>query len=377
MAVDLVAEALSTSREEVSRLLSSGHLRAMRYRDLSYYVLRRAYRGFEEGTSVIISSQGPVLVRGFPSIKRVLVLSLAVPRHFPGKVYVEEKMNGYNVRAVLVDGELYALTRGGYICPYTTVRLRRLYGEKLTSLLEELGNYMVNGEVVGEENPYTRHRYPEAPLFDFFIFDIRSLSGNEPLPLEERYRLVEEHGLRGAPLLGVVDREDVEAIKSIVARLDREDREGIVMKDPENRVTPLKYTTSSANLGDVEAGMRFFFDEGRSYLYSRILREAFRVYEMGGAEETAERLGRAIIEPLLASIEQVEEGGQLVEEFTLRFGSQEEAEEFLAFYESVGAPLLYYRVVSSEDEVVVRVAKAKETEDEFLRILETGISPLD
>jgi len=377
MAVDLVAEALSTSREEASRLLSRGHVRAMRFRGLSYYVLRRDFGVFEEGTSIIASRDGPVVVRGFPSIRRVLVLSLAVPRHFPGMVYVEEKMNGYNVRAVLVDGELYALTRGGYICPYTTARMRRLYGEPLSSLLESLGGYMVNGEVVGEENPYMRHRYPEAPLFGFFIFDIRSLSGNEPLPLEDRYRLVDEYGLQGVPLLGVAERGNVEAIRGMVARLDKEGREGVVMKDPENRVAPLKYTTSSANLGDIEAGMRFFFDEGRSYLYSRILREAFRVYESGGAEEAAERLGRAILEPLLASIEQVEEGGQLVEEFTLRFGGLEEAREFLAFYEAVGAPLLYYRVVSSAGEVVLRVAKAKETEDEFARILETGLSPLD
>ncbi len=377
MGVDLLAEALSLSREEAHSLLSKGTVRPMRFRGLNYYVLRRPVKGYEEGTAVIVGGEGPRVVRGFPSIRRVLLLSVAVPRHFPGKVYVEEKMNGYNVRVVEVDGQIYALTRGGYICPYTTARLRRLYGDELASLLKELEGYMINGEVVGLENPYTRHRYPEAPLFDFFVFDLREASTNKPVPVEERYRLVEEHGLRSVPLLGVVDRRDVDAIRGFLEKLEGEGREGIVMKDPEYRVPPLKYTTGAANLGDIAAGMRFFFDEGRSYLYSRILREAFRAYEAGSLDDLAEKLGRSILEPLLASIEEVEEGGQLVEEFTLRFASRGEAEEFLAFYESVGAPLLYYRVEEAGAEVVVRVAKAKETHDEFARILETGISPLD
>jgi len=376
--VDVLAEALSITREEAYSYITRGAVRAMRYRSLPYYVLRRPIRGFEEGTAVLVGREGPLVVRGYPPIRRVLLLSTAVPRHFPGEVYVEEKMNGYNVRVVMVDGELLALTRGGYICPYTTARLTREQGEALRGLLGEMEGYMVNGEVVGVENPYTRHRYPEAPLFGFFVFEIREASSGKPLPIPERMRKVEEHGLRGVRLLGVIGKDDVEGLKEILRSLDEEGREGVVLKDPEYRVPPLKYTTPAANLGDIEAGMRFFFDEGRSYLYSRILREAFRVYEEGGGlEELERRLGGAILEPLLRAIEEVEEGGQLVEEFTLRMSSLEEAREFLAFYEGVGAPLLYYRVAQRDGEVLVTVAKAKETFDEIARILETGLSPID
>ena len=381
--VDLLAEALGVSTERAAQLARSRSIRVLRYRDLVYVVLRRDMHGHYEGTSVLYhpASGESMVVEGYPHIQRVLLLGTAVPRHFIDKVYVEEKMNGYNVRVVEFRGSILALTRGGYICPYTTSRVRRLYGRQLARLLEAVGGSpVVAGEAVGLENPYTRFYYPEAPSWDFFVFDIFK-RGLEPLPVEERHSLAADAGLRSVRLLGVYDKDDVAGIKGAVDMLEREGREGVVLKDPYYRVPPLKYTTGHINVADVEEGMRFPFDEGHTFIFSRALRQIFKAFEEGWSEERlraeAERLGRAILAPALESLKHRASGGRVAEEFTLTFESHEELEEYLAHAASLGVQAMVVRLEYYDGKVKARLVKSKKTHEVYGRILRTGLSPLD
>lgn len=377
-AARILASVLGVDVDEARELLSRRSLRLLRFEDVWYVSFRRRLRGLEEGTLVAWRGGEVRVVHGYPSIRRVLIPEVALPRWFPGpRIALEEKMNGYNVRVFSLDGRVYAVTRGGLICPYTTRRLRRLHGEGLLEAIKSLGGedeHFLAGEVVGLENPYTRYRYPEAPDFGFFVFDV--FRGPEPLPLRIRDAAVEAGRLRRVRVLAEAAPSDFDIFWSVMEELEREDREGVVIKDPDYRVPPLKYTTSATNVGDLRLGMTFPFDEGRSFLFSRILREIFKTWQGRGAGP--EELGRALLEPAVASVERVRRGEQLVEEFTLTMEGVDEVEELVEYFAGLGVPVSLVSVEALKGgSVRARFVKAKESEREIRRILATGLSPLD
>jgi len=378
----ILAEALKIPIERAERLLESKSTRFMSYRDIRYIVLRRDIADHNEGTTIILGRNGKYrIIEGYPHIKRVLILSKAVPRHFIDYVVVEEKMDGHNVRVIRHDNEIYALTRGGYICPYTTHRMRKKYGKQLEKLFDDLGEEtVVAGEVVGMENPYTRYYYPEAPYWDFFIFEIFP-DGKNPLPIRERRQLVKEYGLRGVPQLGVVHKDDWHTLLEIVKGLESAAREGVVLKDPEHRVEPLKYTTAYINTRDIMEGMKYPFDEGHTFIFPRVLRQMFKAFEEEWDEarlrEEAQRLGEAILLPALESIIKYSRGEILAEEFILEFDSLKELEEFITFAASLGIPITVVSIDTGDTSIKAKLLKHKRTPEHYRRIFRTGISPLD
>ncbi len=375
-AAEIVAGVLGIDVGEAARLMRR-RLRAMSYRGLRYIVFRGETHGFREGT-VILAGREPVVVHGYPAIRRLVLLSYTA-RHMVDRIVVEEKMNGYNTRVVYYEGEVYAITRGGYICPYTTARIRRMYGDKLRRLGEENPGVVLAGEVVGLENPYVPVYYPEAPGFDYFVFD--AFRGDKPLPLRERDRLVSEYGLRRVRILGVIDKWDNESLRRFIELIEAEGREGIVIKDPEYRVPPLKYTTVSTNIGDIEEGMRYPFDEGKGYLFPRIVRLLAQGYEEDWRgeklEEIAKRLGMAILRPALETLRKRAEGGLVAAEYRLVFPDEQVLGEFLEYMRSLGVDIVASIIGSTEEGLAARIMKIKETHDEYTRLLKTGISPLD
>lgn len=378
--VQVLSEAFDIDVERAEKLLESKSTRVMRFRGFKYIALRRDLADHYEGTVVIVTRDGYRVIEGYPHIARILLLSKAVPRHFIDYVVVEEKMDGYNVRVARVDGEILALTRGGYICPYTTGRMRRKYGNALNKLFDEIGDEaVVIGEVVGMENPYTRYYYPEAPYWDYFVFDI--YRHGSPLKVVERRRLVEDHGLRNVPQLGVVHKENWQDVQEIVMGLESAGREGVVLKDPEYRVPPLKYTTSYINARDVQEGMKYPFDEGHTFIFPRVLRQMFKAYEEGWDEERlveeARRIGEALLKSAVESIRRFAVGEPIAEEFILEFVDLEELEEFVSYSASLGIPLTILSIDKVDSAIKARLLKHKRTPDHYRRIFKTGLSPLD
>ncbi len=378
---DILAEALGVSIDRAKSLLESKSTRVMRYKGITYITLRRDVAGHYEGTVVLIDRRGGFrVVEGYPHIKRVLLLSKALPLHFIDEVVVEEKMDGHNVRVIKFEDRILAITRGGYICPYTTHKINTIYGKRVSSLLEEIGeDTVIVGEVVGMENPYTRYHYPEAPQWDYFVFDI--FVNNRPLSVAERRRLVEDHGLRNVPLLGRFNKNDWQLVLDVVRGLEELGREGVVLKDPQYRVEPLKYTTSYINIRDIMEGMKYPFDEGHTFIFPRVLRQMFKAVEEGWNEEelrrVASQLGEAILLPAVESIYKFMREGKLAEEFLLTFHDMEALENFLSYSASLGIPLTIVSLERGDGIIKVLIHKPKRTPDYYRRILKTGISPLD
>mgnify|MGYP006284238047 CR=1 FL=1 len=279
------------------------------------------------------------VVRGFPSIPRVLVLDPGVPEHFDGPVAIEEKLNGYNVRIARIDGEVFAFTRGGYVCPYTTWFAR---DRSLSGFFEAYPEHVLCGELIGPENPYTTHDYEEADSAALRVFDIRHRVSGTPLPVAERYECCETHDLPGVPTFGIHDHDDAAAeARTVIDDLDERGREGVVLKSLDGQ-RAVKYTTSAIHRSDLAHAFDKPFDYGRDFLFARVIREAFQAVEFeeseAAARERARDLGEAILLPAVESIRAVDRGEEIGDEHAVR-GDSWAIESLLAQLQSTGLHL--------------------------------------
>ncbi len=298
----------------------------------TYRHLTSGTRGIERGTVLIEDTA----VRGFPSIPRVLVLETGIPAYFDGPLAVEEKLNGYNVRIADV-GEIFAFTRGGHVCPYTTHIARRQLD--LEPFFEAHPEAMLCAEFVGPENPYTAHQYPAVESIDARVFDVRDRETGTPMPVERRREVLDRIDLHQPELFGVHDPERaVEAVETTIEDLESRRREGVVMQSMDGRDL-LKYTTGQQHHRDLAFALSLPFDYGRDFLFSRIIREGFQAIEFDEGEaaikERAHSLGESILEPMVETIRAVEEDQTIGERHTVR-GSPEAVSGLLGHLESQG-----------------------------------------
>ncbi|NKE34860.1 RNA ligase [Natronococcus sp. JC468] len=312
------------------------HLERRAYEGREYRHVPDYRRGVERGT-VLIAGE---VVRGFPKVPRTLVLETGVPTQFEDRVAVEEKLNGYNVRVVRLAGEQLAFTRSGMVCPFTTRVLGRLVD--LEALFDENPEAMVCGEMIGPENPYTAHDYPEVDSLAFRAFDWRDRRTGEPLDVADRRERYERYGVPQTRLFGEYALEDAASeVGRIVAELDAEGREGVVLRSPD-ATTLLKYTTAASTRSDLAYAFSLPFDYGQAFMFRRLLREGFRTVERGeddeDARERAHEIGEAILLSMREAIRTVEDGGSIGERHTVR-ASHETIEALLEHLREQGLTL--------------------------------------
>ena len=111
-----------------------------------------------------------------------------------------------------------ALTRGGYVCPFTTKKAQQLMN--LDDFFADNPDLVICGEMVGTDNPYVSQYYPEIGKLGFRVFDIRHKLSNEPLTIKDKRELLKRYDLPPVRLFGVFSAEDahekiIEIIKEI------------------------------------------------------------------------------------------------------------------------------------------------------------------
>lgn len=125
--------------------------------------ISRISSGRERGTVLA----GERRIPGYPRIGRVFSLAPGLKRAARA-FYVEEKLDGFNARYFIHGGQIYGLTRGGFVCPYLTDRTdlidRRFF--------DDHPDMVLCGEIVGKANPYTRESHLAIDDVEFFLFDI-------------------------------------------------------------------------------------------------------------------------------------------------------------------------------------------------------------
>ncbi|MCS7130421.1 MAG: RNA ligase [Archaeoglobaceae archaeon] len=341
--MNFVAEALNLSKFSTERLEERGILRRAFvkhpfFSDIVEAVrIEKKFGIYEEGTVIVKGKESLRVFRGFPKIRRILYLESGLKKHFGSKkIAVEEKMNGYNVRIGIIGENIYAITRRGLICPYTTEKAR----EKISKeFFDEYPEHMLCCEAIGKASPYVPDYYGIDDL-EFFLFDVRESKTNKALSIYDKEEIAKRYGLKMVDLLLKTSAEDIENIKKTLEELNERGREGVVFKDLEMLLPPLKYTTSFSNCGDLSYAFKNFEEYGRDFMLARIIREAFQTFEFkDDLDKRAHRLGKAILSSAIESIRKVSEGKEVTELLTLNFSSEEILELFKIHLKLVGINL--------------------------------------
>lgn len=369
-----LADYLEFDKERVQHLFDKNYLARNwgRYE----YLLRfdKEISHIERGTVLYEKDGSFEIITGFPKIRRAMVLNPTIKKHFNGveKVVVEEKMNGYNVRIATIKGEILAITRSGYICPYTTEKAN----EKLNlKFFEDFPELVLYGEMIGPDNPYLSKDIYGIESVEFYIFDIREKNTGEPLRIIKKQEILQKYGFFQVKSFGEISVETApEKITEIIKELGEEEREGVVIKDPQMVLPSLKYTSSQSNCSDLRHAFKFYNEAGREYLLSRIVREGFQTVEWeenkADFEKRCIQLGESILNSLRESIRTVKKGQRLYEEARIRVKNLETAASFEEYLKRLGIDAVFEepQLIGNEYLIIIRKIN-KSTNDKTQAIL--------
>ncbi len=296
-----------------------------RFGPLEYVRLTDAFRGLPRGTARF----GEDVVPGYPPIGRVLNLENGLRHHFEAPFHVEEKVDGYNVRIFRHQGELLALSRGGFICPFTTDRLPDLMAPAVFDAEPDL---IVCAEVAGPGNPYLEGSPPgiEDDVV-LFVFDLMRFGRPGFVPAAERYALYERHRLPAVPAHGRFHPDRPAALREVLRELDTRGVEGVVLKEDSARQKRAKYVTPASVIQDIAAMADGLMELPPEYFTNRLLRLALILEESPELDRDGlrERLGAALLDPLLTAVRGYHDSHKVAHPFRCRFRGRENAERFI------------------------------------------------
>ncbi len=275
---------------------------------IEYARFKEHCKGIERGTAVVKGR----IIRAYPHIKRIFTLGKGIAHNMEGvdKVFLEEKIDGFNVRIVYIDKQIFGFSRGGFLESFITEKAR---GLKLERFFKDNPGYVLCGEMIGN-TPFTK------PTDDFdvrlYIFDIDDGAGNLLGP-EERYRLLERYGIGYAPRLGSFRTDDMKGIMKVALSLNKGRKEGMVIKS-RDRKKVLKYVTANSDLEDIAQCSNIFFDMPLGFYHQRILRSSYFIKDFGfDRKKYALKLGEAFYDGLEGALNEIENGGSVDEEFEI------------------------------------------------------------
>lgn len=339
MNLGAVADGLGISAERMERMVGR-MVRASDWPPPRHLRFDKAVAGVEAGTVVFDEDE---IVYGYPKIRRAMMLAPALRSHFSGGVLVEEKMNGHNVRVARVMGRTVALTRGGFICPYSTEVAR---DQIPAQIFTDHPDLVLCGEMVGPKNPYVPKDVYPADSMDFYLFDTSRKGRRDLNGSLSTHALADEYGIRSVQLFGEFGLEEAaEEIKKIVRDLGGRGREGVIIKDPANLKSPIKYTSSESNCRDLEYAFRYYNDYGQDFFFSRVVREGFQATEWSEGEgeflERCLRLGRSMLAPMRKTVEAKIAGEAIVQEVEIMVRDLQTAKDFEEHFRRMGVRAIF------------------------------------
>ncbi len=363
---------LNLRPKNLERSFKNGNIKFYDNQGVEGLQFRKGVGHIESGTMLCFGNKLEI-IRGFPRIRRTLLLTPALEEHFNKEIVVEEKMNGYNVRIALIDKKIIAFTRGGYICPYTTKKAPEILD--METFFQDNPELVICGEMVGTENPYVTHHYREIGKLGFRIFDLRFKTSNKPISIDDKLALLESYNLPRVNFFGTIKIEDaVERIFEIIHELGNDHREGVVIKDPEMKIDPVKYTTSQAHLGEIEYAFTYPFDFGRSFFFSRVIREGFQAFELNESEDEMKKrahlLGESILYPMIRTIKLISDGNSAYEDITIHVDNVEEADDFARHLRDLGVVAVVHSFIDGKA-VIRRIHQS--TSDKISNFLRGGL----
>ncbi|PWG64352.1 RNA ligase [Sediminicurvatus halobius] len=317
-------------RNTLDEALARGKAERRRFESLEYVRFSDGFAGIARGTVQLPDGR---LLPGYPSIGRIQSLARGLRRQYAGPFWAEEKIDGFNVRLVQHDGALYAFSRGGFVCPFSTDRLPDLLDP---TVFESEPALILCAEIAGPENPYLEGSPPQVREdVALFVFDIIRGADGAFLEPPAKSALAARYGLPMARSFGRFTADDQQALGSILRQLDAEGSEGLVFKG-EGGGGRTKYVTGRSNIADISLCSEQLLDLPPEYFTNRLLRLALFTDELGSADAPAleRELGRAFLQGLERAVARSREVGRVGHRFRCRFRQRRNAEHFIAHLEA-------------------------------------------
>ncbi len=344
----------------LARALDTGRVVQESYEGVELLRLDKDVHGIHRGT--VIAPEGAII--SFPRIRRILHLERGIKRNLKGPFYVEEKVDGYNVRVAGPGSTVLAFSRGGFVCPFATDRVGEFMDAE--TFFRDHPRIVLCCEAAGPGSPYNSEwpPYIEEDV-RFFVFDMMEMDTGRFLPDDDKYRLIEEYGLPGVRSYGLFNADDYRRVREIIMDLDRGGLEGVVMKPVDNKIKALKYVTPGALLRDLRLTAPLAGDIPHGFYTKRIVLLAFALRELGlSGRGLKERLHSSLIDPLIEAQNIVSEGGKIKETSRIRMRDDKNVERLFS----------HLRRVRVEVEVVSMNRTDGYTEVEFNRIYNRSTS---
>jgi putative ATP-dependent DNA ligase len=137
-------------------------------------------------------------------------------------------------------------------------------------------------------------------------------------------------------------------------------REGLVLKSPDMK-TVFKYTANQATNHDLSYAFKFMFDYGQSFMFRRIVRQAFQAYEMNmdkkQLEEEAKNLGESILYPMVETVKQIAAGKEVTEDFEIEVPSVEFGDYFVDHLNHLGVRASIREIVEKKEHVIFKLSR--------------------
>lgn len=317
------------NRKTLDDALARGKAERCRFETLEYLRFSDSFGGEPRGTVLLPDGRR---LPGYPSIGRIQSLARGLRRQYAEPFWVEEKIDGFNVRIARHDGRLYAFSRGGFVCPFSTDRLPDLLEATVFDAEPDL---VLCAEIAGPENPYLEGSPPQVTEdVALFVFDALHAGDGRFLDPPAKAALGERHGLPMARSFGRFTADDQPALAALIRRLDAEGSEGVVFKG-EGAGGRTKYVTGRSNVADIALCSEQLLDLPPEYFTNRLLRLALFADEHGEPDgATLEReLGRAFLSGLGRAVARSREQGRVGHPFRCRFRERRNAEHFIAHLE--------------------------------------------
>ena len=274
--------------------------------DIEYYRFKTGFRSINRGRVLTKNKT----IDGFPHIPRIFAIEKGIERNFTeDTLYLEEKVDGFNLRVGIVENEIFAFSRGGFVDLFSTEKVGEM---KLEKFFRDYPNYVLCGEMIGN-TPYTR----PTKKFDvkFLVFDIDNGKGDY-LPVDEKYKVLDKFGIESIPRLGKFNKKEINKIKQVILRIDKSRKEGVVIKSA-SRKEIVKYVVPTVGIEHIEEAMDAFFDMPPGFFMQRIFRSAVSIEEFDlDRKEYEKQLGRSFLE-LIDQIKQVKNDGYVYAEFEI------------------------------------------------------------
>ena len=349
----------------VKRAIESGKAEKLN-EEIEYIRFGKPYGKIERGT--VITKEK--IIWGYPHIPRIFTLKNGIDRNIKTETfYVEEKIDGYNLRIASVGGEIFAFTRGGFLDPFATEKARDM--RELKKFFEENPSLVLCCEMIGN-TPFTE------PTEDFdvklYVFDIDN--GSSYLAPLEKYSLLKKYSINCVPFLGRYNKNQIDVVKKLAFYLNKGKREGMVIKSSD-RAQVVKYVTPAADIEDIEKGAYTFFDMPPGFFMQRIFRSSFFIRDFEfDREEYAAKLGAAFYTGLARAISDVANNREIEEEFQLKSIDKKSFERLVAHMgKEIGI-----KMISSKNENgkwTIRFSKVYKRTTRLIRDFVYGKSQID